>query len=58
MGLKEEIISDAEYTIINLMKKYGVKINQVVRKDEKVDLFFEGEEMEVDVEVKVKKIRH
>ncbi len=58
MGLKEEIISDAEYTIINLMKKYGVEINQVVRKDEKVDLFFEGEEMEVDVEVKVKKIRH
>ena len=58
MGLKEEIISDAEYTIINLMKKYGVEINQAVRKDEKVDLFFEGEKMEVDVEVKVKKMRH
>ena len=55
MGLKEEIISDVEYTIISLMKKYGVEVNQAVRNDEHVKLFFDGEEIEVDVELKVKK---
>ncbi len=55
MGLKEEIISDVEYTIISLMEKYGVEVNQTVRNDEHVKLFFDGEEIEVDVELKVKK---
>ena len=58
MGLKEEILSDVEYTIISLMRKYGIEINQAVRKEENVRLFFYGEEIEVDVEMKVKKIRH
>ncbi len=54
MGLSEEILSDAEYTLISLMKKYEIRIDQATRKDKKVQLFFEGESIEVSVELMVR----